>query len=54
MTYMQHLDQAARELYGVRHFHEATARAKRETLPVVQRSAASDYLQTVQEYYLDF
>ena len=55
MTYMQYLDQAARHLYGVRHFHEAQARYKRTiTVPWVETTPAEYYLRSVQEYYLDF
>jgi hypothetical protein len=58
MTYMQCLDQAARELYGLRHFHEARARVKHaasatHAMPIAA-SPLQYYLRTVQEYYLDF
>ena len=53
-TYMQHLDQVARELYGVRHFHEARARAKLAATTVLSASPLQYYLRSVQEYYLDF
>ena len=57
MTYMQHLDQAAKSLYGVRHFHEAQARFKRSYVPthetlMTTMTPAQYYLRTVQEYYL--
>ena len=65
MTYMQYLDQAAREIYGVRHFHEAQAHyaqahfaqeksAQPATENVQQASPLQYYLRSVQEYYLDF
>ena len=59
MTSMQCLDQAARELYGLRHFHEARAkvRVKVKHAASVTPTAASPlqyYLRTVQEYYPDF
>ena len=63
MTYMQYLDQAARNLYGVRHFHEAQAIYKRADIGSFIRTAegsfigttpAQYYLRSVQEYYLDF
>lgn len=64
MTYMQYLDQAAREIYGVRHFHEAQAHYAQalfaqETAPtstenVPQASPLQYYLRSIQEYYLDF
>jgi hypothetical protein len=55
MTYMQCLDQAARELYGLRHFHEARARVKHAAgATPIPASPLQYYLRTVQEYYLDF
>jgi len=57
MTYMQCLDQAARELYGLRHFHEARAKVRVKHAASVTPAAASPlqyYLRTVQEYYPDF
>ena len=51
MTYMQYLDQASRELFGVRHFHEARSIAARSQK---QPSALQFYLRSVQENYLDF
>ncbi len=61
-SYMQHLDLVARELYGVRHFHEARAlndRAVDSTTgvnqpPDLRQNPTQHYLQTLQEYYLDF
>ena len=55
MSYMQCLDHVAREMYGVRHFHEARARVKRAAskAPIIV-SPLQYYLRTVQEYYLDF
>ena len=60
-TYMQALDVAARQLYGVRHFHEARANALRAAGNVslaaataITVSPVDHYLQTLQEYYLDF
>lgn len=56
MTYMQYLDQVARERYRVRHFHEALQRAA-GAAPVdgvVVLSLTQHYLQSLQEYYLDF
>tara|TARA_B110000503_G_scaffold109974_1_gene164594 strand:- start:970 stop:1212 length:243 start_codon:yes stop_codon:yes gene_type:complete len=55
MTYMQCLDQVARELYGLRHFHEARAKAKHAANATpATASPLQYYLRTVQEYYLDF
>jgi hypothetical protein len=61
MTYMQCLDQAAREPYGLRHFHEARAKVRVKHAASVTPAAASPlqyylqyYLRTVQEYYPDF
>jgi len=55
MTYMQCLDQVARELYGLRHFHEARAKAKHAASATpASASPLQYYLRTVQEYYLDF
>ncbi len=55
MTYMQCLDQAAVELYGLRHFHEARARVKHAASAApIAASPLQYYLRTVQEYYLDF
>ena len=55
MTYMQYLDQAARNLYGVRHFHEAQARYSLiRTAEGSVTTPAQYYLRSVQEYYLDF
>ena len=54
LSYMQHLDIVAREMLGVRHFHEARKR--------VDRAPAQDYhsstpwmlyLQACQESYFD-
>ena len=36
LSYMQALDQAARDLFGVRHFHEAQARARAATRGALQ------------------
>lgn len=55
MTYMQYLDQSTRELYGLRHFHEARARVKQAASATpTAASPLQYYLRTVQEYYLDF
>jgi hypothetical protein len=57
MAYMQGLDQAERERYGLHHFHETRARAKVKYAASVKPAAASPlqyYLRTVQEYYPDF
>jgi len=55
MTYMQCLDEAARDLYGLRHFHEARARVKHAAIATpTAASPLQYYLRTVQEYYLDF
>ena len=55
MTYMQYLDQVARELYGVRHFHEARARYRSATTATAAAvSPLQHYLRSMQEYYLDF
>jgi hypothetical protein len=52
---MQCLDQVARELYGLRHFHEARAKAKHAASATpASASPLQYYLRTVQEYYLDF
>ena len=54
-TYMQYLDQVARERFGVRHYHEAQVRAgKIATERVVQISPMVFYQQACQEYYLEF
>ena len=47
MTFWQRLDQVARELYGLRHFHEASAKP-------AAASPLQYYLRTAQKYYLDF
>lgn len=59
--YMKYLDQAARELCGVRHFHEAQVlAAKTQTnvaiaaSPILVASPMQHYLRSLQEYYLDF
>jgi hypothetical protein len=55
MTYMQCPDKTARELYGLRHFHEARARVKyAASATPTAASHPQYYLRTVQEYYLDF
>ena len=55
-SYMQHLDAAARNLYGVRHYHEALMRHRRSDVPPVAVAPAwthsQHYLHTLQEYYL--
>ncbi len=57
-TYMQHLNEVARNRFGVRHYHEAQTRAKRaQSSNFVALDAQSPlifYLQSCQEYYLDF
>jgi len=55
MTYMQCLDQAIRDLCGLRHFHEARAKAKRAaSAKSATASPVQYYLRTVQACYLDF
>lgn len=51
-SYMQYLDQVAREFYGVRHFHEAQKVSRQKSEAVVV-SPTQYYLRTLQEYYLD-
>jgi hypothetical protein len=56
MTYLQCPDQAARELYGLRHFHQSRAGVKVKHAASATPAAASRlqyYLRTVQEYYPD-
>ncbi len=57
-AYMQHLDIVARELYGVRHFHEAQRLSQRsenaQPVPVNSYTPTQHYLRSLQEYYLDF
>ena len=54
-TYMQYLDQVARERFGVRHYHEAQVRAGKITPErVVRVSPMTFYQQACQEYYLEF
>lgn len=59
-SYMQYLDQVANERFGVRHYHEAQTRVKRNgsasfragrTSP--SGSVTAFYLSACQEYYLD-
>ena len=68
-SYMQYLDQVAREQFGVRHYHEAQTQAKRkivrenisgEDTGTVNPVAAlcmdalrNSYLNSCQQYYLD-
>lgn len=53
--HMHCLDDAARQLYGVRHYHEARVLAGRATAAAVPTvDPAKLYLRTLQEYYLDF
>ena len=64
LTYMQHLDQVARRLYGVRHYYEARV-LKQQTLPkqagdktrpasgLLVATPAQHYLRDIQVYYLD-
>jgi len=47
MTFRRCLDQVGRELYCLRHFHEASAKPAAALTPQY-------YLRTVQKYYLDF
>ncbi len=55
MTYMQYLDQVARDRYGVRHFHEAQILARKQlSTPAPALTPAQHYLHSMQEYYLDF
>lgn len=59
MIYMQCLDQAAPELYGLRHFHEARAKVRFKVKHAASVTPAAAYplqyyLRTVQEYYPDF
>ena len=56
MTYMQHLDQVSRELFGVRHFHEAKSLAHEQLVDEqkIPVSPTQFYLRSVQENYLDF
>lgn len=51
-SYMQYLDEAARRLYGVRHYHEALARSRRAKTAIEPASPMQHYLRAVQEYYL--
>jgi hypothetical protein len=62
---MQYLDQVAREQFGVRHYHEAQARAKRKQAAGVLTGQAisvatlrmsnymNSYMSSCQQYYLD-
>jgi hypothetical protein len=64
-SYMQYLDQVAREQFGVRHYHEAQARAKRKQAAGVKTGQAisvatlrmsnymNSYMSSCQQYYLD-
>ena len=55
MAYIQGLDQAGRERYGLHHFHEAWARFKyAASVKPVATSPLQYYLRTVQDYYPDF
>ena len=58
-SYMQYLDQVAREYLGVRHYHEARVRCESRTRvqpgdrePAINTPMAF-YLRSCQEYYLD-
>ena len=55
MTYMQYLDQVARELYGLRHFHEAVARHRRQPAksPFSPIAHYLHYQLDQQAYYMD-
>ncbi len=54
-TYMQYLDQVARERFGLRHYHEAQVRAAKVTPQrAVRDSPIAFYQQACQEYYLEF
>ena len=54
-TYMQYLDQVAREQFGVRHYHEAQTRAgKGAAVDIRRESLMVFYQQACQEYYLEF
>lgn len=54
MAYMQGLDQAGRERYGLHHCHEPRARVKyAASVKPVAASPLQYYLRTVQEYYPD-
>ena len=52
MTYMQYLDQAARNLYGVRHFHEAQARYKRADIGSFVRTAEGSFISTAEGSFI--
>ena len=58
-SYMQYLDQVAREYLGVRHYHEARVRSESQirTQANAQQPAINTpmafYLRSCQEYYLD-
>ncbi|MBL6688761.1 MAG: hypothetical protein ISP91_00040 [Pseudomonadales bacterium] len=52
-SYMQYLDLVSRELYGVRHFHEAQVLSTRVSSDRNQ-CPTQHYLRSLQEYYLDF
>ena len=64
-SYMQYLDQVAREQFGVRHYHEAHTRAKRKQAAGVRTGQAisvtalymsnymNSYMNNCQQYYLD-
>ena len=68
-SYMQYLDQVAREQFGVRHYHEAQTQAKRkivgenvsrvDTGTVIPVAALcidtyrNSYMNSCQQYYLD-
>ena len=51
-SYMQYLDEAARNVYGLRHYHEAIRLSRRRPNPGA--TPFELYRQTLQEYYLDF
>lgn len=54
-SYMQYLDLVARELYGVRHFHEAQAVSRAAHMTRSRQvSPTHHYLRSLQAYYLDF
>lgn len=56
-TYMQNLDMAARELTGVRHYHEARAVARRSYAAAADESREFspwlDYARTCQAHYFE-
>lgn len=54
-TYMQYLDQVARERFGVRHYHEAQVRAGKVAPGRVLPTSRTEFYQLAcQEYYLEF